>query len=126
MRKYFYGLAFIIFFQSEITNAQSIIKRDPEIEQMVMQVSSDSLRSYINTLVSFGTRSTLSTTKDKKRGIGAAREWVVSRFREFAKNSNGRMTAFVDTTNLQPDGRRIDSLINLGNAMAVLKGTDPN
>ena len=43
-----------------------------------------------------------------------------------ARNSNGRMTAFVDTTTLQPDGRRIDVAVNLGNAMAILKGTDPD
>lgn len=36
------------------------------------------------------------------------------------------MTAYVDTTTLQPDGRRINQQVNLGNAMAVLKGTDPN
>lgn len=90
------------------------------------EVSADSLRSYINKLVSFGTRHTMSSTTDKKRGIGAAREWVVQRFNEFAKQSNGRMTAFVDTTTLLPDGRRIDTRISLGNAMATLKGTDPN
>ncbi|HTH29863.1 MAG TPA: M28 family metallopeptidase, partial [Lacibacter sp.] len=54
-----------------------------------------------------------------------AREWVVAKFKEFAKQSNGRMTAFVDTTTLQPDGRRISKPVNLGNAMAILKGTDP-
>ena len=105
---------------------QTIIQRDPEIEQMVKEISSDSLKSYITKLVSFGTRSTLSSTTDKKRGIGAAREWVVQRFNEFAKNSNGRMTASVDTTTIPGDGRRVDVPTNLGNAMAVLKGTDPN
>lgn len=93
---------------------------------MVKEISSDSLKSYITKLVSFGTRSTLSSTTDKKRGIGAAREWVVQKFNEFAKNSNGRMTAFVDTITLPPDGRRVDVATNLGNAMAVLKGTDAN
>ncbi len=106
--------------------SQSIIRRDPEIEQMVKEVSADSLKTYINTMVSFGTRSTLSSTTDKKRGIGAAREWVVQKFNEFAKNSGKRLTAFVDTTTLVADGRRIDANVNLGNAMATLKGTDPN
>ncbi|MGV3657006.1 MAG: M28 family metallopeptidase [Chitinophagaceae bacterium] len=108
------------------TFAQTIINRDPQIEAMVKQVSSDSLKSYINKLVSFGTRSTLSYTTDKKRGIGAAREWVVQKFNEFGKESGGRLTAYVDTVTLQPDGRRVNRPINLGNAMAVLKGTDPN
>jgi hypothetical protein len=106
--------------------AQSIIRRDPLIDRMVKEVSSDSLRSYINKLVSFGTRHTMSTTTDKKRGIGAAREWVVQKFNEFARESGGRMTAYVDTTTLQPDGRRVDVATSLGNAMAILKGTDPN
>src|SRR5829696_6057945 len=106
--------------------AQTIINRDTEIEQMVKEVSSDSLKSYILKMVSFGTRNTLSTTTDKKRGIGSAREWVVQKFNEFAKNSSGRMTAYVDTITLQPDGRRVDVAISLGNAMATLKGTDPN
>ncbi len=75
-------------------------------------------------MVSFGTRSTLSTTADKKKGIGAAREWVAQKFSEFAKSSNGRLTASVDTTTLAPDGRRVDVAISLGNAMAILKGTD--
>src|SRR6476620_4927020 len=106
--------------------AQTIIQRDPEIAQMVKEISSDSLKAYINKLVSFGTRSTLSTTTDKRKGIGAAREWVVQKFNEFGKASNGRLTAFVDTTTLQPDKRRVDVATSLGNSMAILKGTDPN
>jgi hypothetical protein len=93
---------------------------------MVKEVSADSLQSYIKTLVGFGTRSTLSTQKDPKRGIGAARNWVLSKFNQFAKPSNGRLTAFIDTTTYGPDGKRVDTIINLGNVVATLKGTDPN
>src|SRR5438105_15486323 len=106
--------------------AQNIIQRDPEIEQMVKEISTDSLQSYIKTLIAFGTRNTLSTQKNPKRGIGAARNWVLNHFNEFAKQSNGRLTAFIDTTTLQPDRRRVDTLLLLGNVMATLKGTDPN
>lgn len=118
------AILFLFFFNHSI--AQTIIQRDPEISKMVSQVSADSLKSYIHTLVSFGTRHTLSTQTDKKRGIGAARNWVLQKFNEFAKNSNGRMTAFIDTITLQPDGKRVDQTVLLGNVMAVLKGTDPN
>ncbi len=103
---------------------QTSIKRDREIEQMVKEISSDSLRSYINTLVAFGTRNTLSTQTDPKRGIGAARNWVLNKFSQFALQS--RLTAFIDTTTLQPDKKRIDTPVLLGNVMATLKGTDPN
>ncbi len=113
-----------LLFSSLFASAQTIIQRDPEIEAMVTEISADSLRSYITQMVSFGTRHTLSSTTDRRRGIGAAREWVVQKFREFGKASGGRLTAFVDTVTLQPDGRRIDAPTNLGNAMAILKGTD--
>ena len=118
----FASISFIAFQQSF---SQTIVQRDVTIEQMVKEVSADSLKSYITKLVSFGTRSTLSSTTNKQKGIGAAREWVVQKFNEFGKNSGGRLTAFVDTTTLQPDGKRVDVVTNLGNAMATLKGTDP-
>jgi hypothetical protein len=106
--------------------SQTIIQKDPQIEKMVKEVSVDSLKSYITKLVSFGTRNTLSTQTDPKRGIGAARNWVLMRFNEFAKNSGGKLTALIDTTTLQKDGRRVDTTLLLGNVMATLKGTDPN
>jgi hypothetical protein len=124
MNKIIFSLLITIF-SSNYIYAQAIIKRDATIEQMVKEVSADSLKSYITKLVSFGTRSTLSTTTNKQKGIGAAREWVVQKFNEFGKNSGGRLTAFVDTITLQPDGKRVDVVTNLGNAMATLKGTDP-
>lgn len=123
--KKFLSLAFS-FLLLKTVQAQTIIQRDPEIEQMVKEISADSLKSYIHQLVAFGTRNTLSSLTDKKRGIGAAREWVVQKFNEFAGNSKGRMTAYIDTTTLPADGRRVDVATNLGNAMCILKGTDPD
>ncbi|MBI1343857.1 MAG: M20/M25/M40 family metallo-hydrolase [Terrimonas sp.] len=119
------AVVFLLLVTSQLT-AQTIINKDPEIEKMVSGVSADSLQSYIHTLVGFGTRNTLSTQTDPHRGIGAARLWVLSKFKAFAKNAGGRMTALIDTTTIQPDGRRIDVPIVLGNVVATLKGTDPN
>ncbi len=107
-------------------SAQKIVQRDPVIEQMVSEVNADSLKAHINKLVSFGTRHTLSTTTEPKRGIGAARNWVLSRFQEFAKQSEGRMTAKIDSWVLKPDGKRVDKDQDMGNVMGILKGTDPN
>ncbi|MEO5944319.1 MAG: M28 family metallopeptidase [Ferruginibacter sp.] len=106
--------------------AQTTINRDPEIEQMVKEVSSDSLKSYITSLVAFGTRSTLSTQTNPKRGISAARNWVLNKFNQFEKTSGGRLTAFIDTTTLQADKKRVDTTLLLGNVLATLKGTNPN
>ena len=104
---------------------QTIIHKDPQIENMLKDVSADSLQSYILKMVSFGTRNTLSTQTDPKRGIGAARNWVLKKFNEFAKESGGRLSAYIDTTTLQPDNRRINRPVLLGNVVATLKSTDP-
>ena len=122
MKKILFFLLINCFVQ--ITKAQQIIERDKEIEQMVKEVSPDSLKSYIKILVAFGTRNTLSTQTDAKRGIGAARNWVMNKFNEFAKQSNGRLSAFIDTTTLPADGKRVDAPLLLGNVVATLKGTD--
>src|SRR5580658_3520847 len=106
--------------------AQTTIDRDSEIAGMVKEVNADSLQSFIKTMVSFGTRSTVSSTTDRSRGIGAARNWVLMKFREFAAASGGRMTAVLDTTIYPADGRRVKNDINLGNVVATLKGTDAN
>lgn len=115
-----------LLFSANKLFSQTIVQRDPEIEQMVKEISADSLKSYITTMVAFGTRNTLSTQTNPKRGIGAARNWVLKRFIEFARQSNGRLTTTIDNTTLQPDKKRVDTLLLLGNVMATLKGTDPN
>lgn len=109
----------------QFSQAQEIVKRDPVISKYIQEVSSDSLQKYVHTLVDFGTRSTLSTDETPSKGIGASRKWVLSKFESFAKNSNGRMTAYLDKWTLEPDGKRVDRQIKMENVMAVLKGTDP-
>lgn len=115
----FYGLILSV-------KAQTIVNRNPEIDKMVRSVNPDSLKSYISKMVAFGTRSTISDTKHKTKGIGAARNWVVSKFNQFASQSDGRLSAFLDTVTIKPDGKRVGKQIILGNAVAVLKGTDVN
>lgn len=106
--------------------AQQIVERDPEISKMLQQVSADSLKKYINEMVAFGTRNTLSDQKSKTRGIGAARNYVLKKFEQFATSSGGNLSAFIDTVTLQPDGRRVDKPTVLGNVVATLKGNDAN
>jgi hypothetical protein len=106
--------------------SQTTIIRDKEIEQMVKDVNKDSLQANIHTLVGFGTRSTLSSQRDAKRGIGAAKNWVLKKFNEYAKQSRGRLTALIDNAPYKADKKRVDRDIVLGNVMATLKGADPN
>jgi len=78
----------------------------------------------VNTLVSFGTRNTLSSQDDPKRGIGAARDWIYSEFQKIAATSDGRMTVELQTFEQAP-GRyaRIAKATKLTNVVATLRGT---
>jgi len=118
----------VVFLLGVVANSysQQIIKKDVEIDAMVKEISVDSLAQNLNKLVSFGTRATLSNQSSSVKGIGAARAWILSRFNEYAKSSNGRLSAFIDTTTYNADKKRVDRPINLANVVATLKGTDPN
>ena len=117
-----------LFLMGAVANSfsQKIIKKDTEIEAMVKEISVDSLAQNLNKLVGFGTRATLSNQSSNTKGIGATRAWILTRFNEYAKASNGRLTAFIDTTTYNADKRRVNRPIILGNVVATLKGTDPN
>jgi len=118
----------LVFLIGMVSNSfsQQIIKKDIEIDAMVKEISADSLAQNLNKLVGFGTRATLSNQSSNTKGIGAARAWILSRFNEYAKASNGRLSAFIDTVTYNADGKRVNRPIILGNVVATLKGTDPN
>lgn len=122
MRKSWTGILLLITLGY---GASAQTARHPLIAGMVGEVNADSLQVFVHKLVSFGTRHTLSSITDKKRGIGAARNWVLEQFRTYAAASGGRFTAQLDTVTIQPGIRRIDVPVNLGNVMGILKGTDP-
>ncbi|MEJ5105714.1 M28 family metallopeptidase [Chryseobacterium sp. MYb328] len=119
-------ILFTLFFTPVVLYAQETIRQDSEIINQVSQVSTDSLKSHINYLVGFGTRHTMSSATDPKRGIGAARKWVLRKFNDYAKNTGGRMEVFMQNQTLQPDGKRIDRPTDLGNVIAIIRGTNPN
>lgn len=103
--------------------AQTVVHRNPEIERLVSEVSSDSLKKYIYDLAAFNSRHTLSV--DEKNGMPAAQRYVLSKFNHFAKASNGRMTAEIADFITPADGRRITADAKVANVIATLKGTDP-
>lgn len=115
---------FTFFILSQTAFSQ--VAEDPEIKKMITEVKAENLEITIKKLVSFGTRHTLSDTKSKTRGIGAAQQWVKSEFDKYALESNGRLTSKIDYFTVKADGKRIKEDSQLGNVMATLKGTDPN
>lgn len=52
----------------------------PEVASMLREVGAWRIEGSIRTLASFGTRHTLSSQADPKRGIGAARDWLLREF----------------------------------------------
>jgi len=104
--------------------SQTITHRNPELEKLVLEVSSDSLENYVRTLASFTSRHTLNT--DAKNGMPAAQNYVLKKFNEFAKQSGGRMTAEIENFTIPADARRILKDSPAANVIATLKGTNPN
>src|SRR5258708_10878956 len=59
-------------------------------------VDEKSMRALIDQLVSCGTRLSLSSWTDAKRGIGCGRDYIVARLDEIAKDSGGKLQIVVD------------------------------
>src|SRR5438552_15127398 len=97
---------------------------DADIPRIVKEIRADRIEKTIRTLVSFGTRNTLSTQDDPKRGIGAARDWLYQQFQDVAKTSDGRMTVELQTFE-QAAGRfpRIAAPTKVTNVVATWRGT---
>jgi len=120
----FIGLTlFIGLFLSAFSQIPTV-HRNAQIENMIGEISKDSLEQYMNRLVGFGTRNSLSQDQ-ADRGIEASRQYVLSIFEDFGKASGGRLSAEIDYFIQPADGRRVDKDTRMGNVMATLKGTDP-
>lgn len=91
-------------------------------EDVVSRVSPSRLRQYVETLVGFGTRHSLSDTVSGTRGIGAARRWIRSEFERSAQRSGGRMSVGFQETIVPPSGR-VPAPAKIVNVVATLKGT---
>jgi Zn-dependent M28 family amino/carboxypeptidase len=99
-----------------------------EFRGMLDQMSAANIKTTINKLVSFGTRQTLSSQTDPKRGIGAARDYIFQTLQGYAAASGGRMTVaeqpFIQPKSKDPDARNPRNT-KITNIVATLKGTEP-
>jgi hypothetical protein len=86
-------------------------------------IDEKSMRALIHELVGCGTRLTLSSWDDPKRGAGCGRDKIVARFNEIAKDSGGKLQVSVDK--FESTSERTGSKpIPLENVYAILPGTD--
>ena len=83
------------------------------------------LKADVEKLVSFGTRHTLSSATDPKRGIGAARAWAAQEFERMSKGCGGCLK--VETVTERFTVPRAPDGVDVVDVLAIQKGTgDPN
>ncbi|AOL94860.1 M20/M25/M40 family metallo-hydrolase [Porphyrobacter sp. LM 6] len=91
------------------------------------QVSEKRLKGDVEKLVSFGTRHTLSSQDDPKRGIGAAVNWGLDEFRRIGAKCGGCLEVLPVGEVIPVDGRRIPTATLVRNAVAIQRGSErPN
>src|SRR5262249_39638990 len=86
-------------------------------------VDTKSMVALIDELVACGTRLTLSSWTDPKRGAGCGRDKIKARFDEIAKASGGKLQVIVDKFESTAE-RTSGKPVPLENVFAILPGTD--
>jgi len=86
-------------------------------------VNEKTMRDLIHEQVSCGTRLTLSSWTDPKRGIGCGRDFIVTRFNAISKDSGGKLQIVVDKFEMTAD-RTAGKPVHLENVYGILAGTD--
>ena len=114
-------LVFIALFISAFSFAQS------DISKILLDISEapspTRIEKDIRTLVSFGTRHTLSDTLSTAKGIGAARRWIKSEFESISQNCNNCLQVQYQRNLVPADSRRIIKDTWVVNVLAIQKGT---
>jgi hypothetical protein len=106
---------------------------DPAIVRALATIKPQQIQETIQTLVGFGTRSTLSsmeTDLPPGQGINAAADWIAGQFEAISHDCGGCLEVKRDTFTADPASgaqwaRRIPKPTKITNVYAVLRGTDP-
>jgi acetylornithine deacetylase/succinyl-diaminopimelate desuccinylase-like protein len=92
---------------------------DARLRQIIQPVSAAEMKRTVEKLVSFGTRHTLSSQTDPKRGIGAALNWTKGRFASFGLPTERSCQTFT--------GKRVPTPTRICDMIAIQRGTErPN
>lgn len=96
------------------------------LHDIAKNVSAKRIEQDIRTLVSFGTRHTLSETESETRGIGAARRWIKEEFEKISSECGGCIEVFFQSDVVSGE-TRIPNATEVVSVIAIQKGTsDPN
>lgn len=104
--------------ESEQTNNQT----NTQIDEIIEEISVDSIEANVRKLASFHTRHTTSDTASDSVGIGAARRWISANFEQYRKKSDNRLKVKYNSF-IEKENSRIDEPTEIVNVIAVLPGT---
>ena len=97
-------------------------RHQAQIDQIVREISPARIEGYINKLVGFRTRHTMSDTVSETEGIGAARRWIKSELERCGAAQGGRLQVAFDS-HVAPVSARISRPTEIVNVVATLPGT---
>jgi hypothetical protein len=83
-----------------------------------------SMRALIDEMVACGTRMSIASWDDPKRGPGCGRDHIVARLNEASRASGGKLEVVVDKFEAT-SARTSDKPAHMENVYAILPGTDP-
>jgi acetylornithine deacetylase/succinyl-diaminopimelate desuccinylase-like protein len=87
-------------------------------------VSQERIHAVVETLVSFGTRHTLSSQTDPRRGIGAALRWTEAEFGRYSRACGGCLRTVTPSDVVT--GRRVPNPTRVTDVIAIQRGSvDP-
>jgi len=111
-------------FVTVLTAAPVVAADQPVLQEIAGAPDPAQLQATVQGLVGFGTRHTLSDTVSPKRGIGAARRWVQSRFEKIGRDCGGCLS--IVTPSQTVNGSRLPKPAEIVDVVAIQKGTsDP-
>ncbi len=106
--------------------AQFALAAERDFHDIAAAPSAERLARDVATLVSFGTRHTLSETASDTRGIGAARRWIEAEFNRISADCGGCLEVFT-VSGVVSGEPRIPDPVEVVNVIALLRGeTEPN
>ncbi len=113
-------LMFAIFASATATAAAAApTAQDRRLVEVAAGVSAARMKADVEKLVSFGTRHTLSSQTDTKRGIGASLRWSEGEFRKLGLD--------VATPSEMMGGARIPNGVKITDVLGIQRGTErPN
>ena len=97
-------------------------RKQPQINKILADISTQRIEAYVRKLVSFKTRHTMSDTVSDTSGIGAARRWIKAELERCGAQAGGRLQVSYDS-HMAGVSARISRPTEIVNVVATLPGS---